>query len=94
MAIKTIPSDDLRVGLRDVLDAVLTGTEIIIERYRKPSAVLISYAQWQALKAAQEREDIAHARQVIADMQAGKAGKISHADMLQLLLDDQAQADR
>ncbi len=89
---KELLSDDLRVGLRDVLDSVLTGTEIIIERYRKPSAVLISYSQWQTLKALQEKEDIAHARQVLADIESGKSGRISHADLLKLLLEDQAKA--
>jgi PHD/YefM family antitoxin component YafN of YafNO toxin-antitoxin module len=86
MTIKTVSTDDLRVGLRDALDAVLTGTEVVIERYRKPSAVLINYAQWQAFKALQEKETIAHARQLCADMQSGKVQSISHEDMLQALM--------
>ncbi len=44
MAIKTVASEDIRLRLRHVLNAVHAGTEVIIERYRKPSAVVVSYA--------------------------------------------------
>ena len=47
--IKTYKSEDARLKLRDILDDVMTGrAESIIERHGKPTAVVISYAQWQA----------------------------------------------
>ena len=47
--IKTYKSEDARLKLRDILDDVMTGrAESIIERHGKPTAVVISYAKWQA----------------------------------------------
>jgi PHD/YefM family antitoxin component YafN of YafNO toxin-antitoxin module len=91
MPIKTVASEDIRLRLRDVLDDVHAGAEVIIERYRKPSAVVVNYAQWQAWKEAQEAELISHALQVIADMQSGKAGTTSHEELLRLIAEKHTQ---
>lgn len=51
MTTKTIGSDEARLKLRDILDDVQAGTtEVVIERYSKPTAVVVNYAQWQAWK--------------------------------------------
>lgn len=51
MIIKTYNSETARLKLRDILDDVMTGgAESVIERHGKPTAVVISYAQWQAYK--------------------------------------------
>jgi prevent-host-death family protein len=94
MTIKTVASEEIRLRLRDVLDAVHAGHEVIIERYRKPSAVVVNYAQWQAWKEAQEAELAAHAQQVIADMQSGKAGTTSHEELMRLVAEKHAKGTR
>ena len=43
MNIITMKSEQARNSWRDMLDIVLTGGKVIIERYRKPQAVLIGY---------------------------------------------------
>ncbi len=91
MTIKTVASEDIRLRLRDVLDDVHSGAEVIIERYRKPSAVVISYAQWQAWKATQEAELLAHAQQVLADIHSGKTGTTSHEELMRLMLEKRGQ---
>ena len=49
MSTKTVGSDEARLKLRDILDDVQAGTtEVVIERYNKPTAVVVNYAQWQA----------------------------------------------
>ena len=46
----TMKSEEARVRMRDILDEVLSGKEVVIERYAKPTAVVIGYKQWQAWK--------------------------------------------
>lgn len=44
-------TDDFRWKLRDYLDAVqMSETQVIVQRYRKPVAVLVNYEQWQRLQ--------------------------------------------
>lgn len=72
MTIITMKSDEARSKFRDILDNVFSGlTEVVIERYNKPTAVVVSYAEWQKLKELQKRqrkEEIARARR---EMDAG-----------------------
>jgi prevent-host-death family protein len=67
MAARTVKSDEARTLLRDLLDDVTAGREVVIERYNKPVGVLIPHAQWQRWKKLQ-REEIARIR---AEMEAG-----------------------
>jgi antitoxin (DNA-binding transcriptional repressor) of toxin-antitoxin stability system len=67
MAVRTVKSDEARTLLRDLLDDVTAGREVVIERYNKPVGVLIPHTQWQRWKKAQ-REEIARIR---AEMDAG-----------------------
>ncbi len=50
MTIKTVTGEDARIKMRDILDDVNTGAEVVIERYRRPAAVVVNYSQWQAWK--------------------------------------------
>ena len=54
MTVKTVTSEDARIKMRDILDDVHIGVEVIIERYRRAAAVVVNYAQWQAWKEAQK----------------------------------------
>ena len=68
MSVKTYKSEDARAKMRDILDDVTTGvTEVVIERHGKPTAVVISYHQWQAWKRQRKEQ---HAR-IRAEMDAG-----------------------
>lgn len=60
MATKTLRSDEARQTWRDVLDAVTTGDQVVIERYNKPVAALISYEDFLALY--DDLEDLRAAR--------------------------------
>ncbi|MEZ4615606.1 MAG: type II toxin-antitoxin system prevent-host-death family antitoxin [Caldilineaceae bacterium] len=69
MTVKTYTSEDARLKLRNILDDVMTGAaESVIERYGKPTAVVVNYAQWQAWKR-QRASRLAHIRQ---EMEAGE----------------------
>lgn len=46
MPIKTFSSDQARTQWRELLDAVIAGESIIIERYGKPVATLIPYQEF------------------------------------------------
>ena len=46
MTIKTVSSENVRDNLRDLLDDVNRGESVMIERYRKLAAVLISPRDW------------------------------------------------
>lgn len=45
MPIKTLSSDQARTQWREMLDAVMAGESIIIERYGKPVARLVPYQE-------------------------------------------------
>jgi prevent-host-death family protein len=60
-------SKDARARFRDILDDVYAGAEVVVERYGKPMAVVVNYAQWQAWKR-QRKERLLRIR---ADMSAG-----------------------
>jgi prevent-host-death family protein len=50
MNVRTLKSDEARQGWRDLLDAVSNGDDVVIERYNKPVAALISYEDFVALQ--------------------------------------------
>jgi prevent-host-death family protein len=69
MSTRTIGSDEARLKLRDILDDVQAGsTEVVIERYNKPTAVVVNYAQWQAWRR-QRKKRLERIRQ---EMDAGQ----------------------
>ena len=67
MSVKTIKSEAARIKMRDILDEVTAGREVVIERYNKPVGVVIPHAMWKRLKQLQ-REEIARIRK---EMDAG-----------------------
>lgn len=46
----TYGSEQARLNWRDILDAALKGTKVIIERYGKPTVVMVSYEKYQELE--------------------------------------------
>ena len=63
--IRTVKSEEARTSMRDILDDVNAGREVIIERYNKPVGVIVPHARWQAWKR-RRQEEIAQARAEIA----------------------------
>jgi antitoxin (DNA-binding transcriptional repressor) of toxin-antitoxin stability system len=47
MAIKTVRSEEARNSFCDILDDAIAGDDIVIERYGKPTAVVVNYTRWQ-----------------------------------------------
>ena len=64
---KTFTSEDARNKMRDLLDAVVAGQEVIIERHSKPVGVIIPHGRWLAWKQQRKSEF----DQIRADMDAG-----------------------
>jgi prevent-host-death family protein len=92
MAVKTFKSDEARLKLRDILDDVFRGdTEVVIERYNKPTAVVINYEQWLALKRARQAELLAEAKRIAARIDRGEEKTISHDELKRLILEKQTQ---
>lgn len=60
MSMKTIKSDEARQNWRGLLDDIGAGDDVVIERYTKPVAAIISYADYLALQ--EELEDLRAAR--------------------------------
>jgi PHD/YefM family antitoxin component YafN of YafNO toxin-antitoxin module len=48
----TFSSFEARGRWRDMMDAALTGKQVVIARYDKPQAVLVNYQQWQMFQQA------------------------------------------
>jgi prevent-host-death family protein len=66
-AVTTMKADEARVKLRDILDATIAGDEVVIERYNKPTAVVVNYGQWQAWK----KQRASMLRQLSQEIDAG-----------------------
>lgn len=49
MAVKVYSSDKARAKWRDVLDTAVTGQDIVIERYGKPTVAVIAYEDFVEL---------------------------------------------
>ena len=47
----TLPSDNARKDWRDTVDTAFAGTPVVLTRYDKPVAVLISHKEWLAIQA-------------------------------------------
>ena len=71
--VKTFQAEDVWRGLSDVIDEAIAGHEIVIERYRKPKAVLVGYDEWQEMKTIRRREI---ARQRAQEMRENPAKRI------------------
>ena len=56
MNAKIMKSDAVRVAWRDVLDDVVAGTDVLVERYNKPVVAVIPYEDYIALQ--EELEDL------------------------------------
>lgn len=50
MAEHIVKSNAARLGWRDILDAARAGSDTVIEHYDKPTAAVIPYADFVALK--------------------------------------------
>ncbi|MEZ4712173.1 MAG: type II toxin-antitoxin system Phd/YefM family antitoxin [Caldilineaceae bacterium] len=72
MTVIRMKSDEARSKFRDLLDHVFSGaTQVVIERYNKPTAVVIGYREWEKLiqlQKEQRQERILNARR---EMDAG-----------------------
>lgn len=64
MNVRTLKSDEARQSWRDLLDAVATGDDVVIERYNKPVAALIAFKDYLALQ--EELDDLRAARRAQA----------------------------
>ncbi len=70
MNVITMKSREAREKWRDVLDRVLRGGDVIIERYGKPVAALISVQDYDEL-----REEIDELRSIRSAAEAGTANR-------------------
>jgi PHD/YefM family antitoxin component YafN of YafNO toxin-antitoxin module len=51
MSVQVMKSEEARINWRDVLDLTSAGnTDVVIERYGKPTSAVISYAHYQVIQ--------------------------------------------
>ncbi len=68
MEAKRMSSDAVRQGWRDVVDGVMAGGTVLVERYSKPVAVVIPYADFMAVREQlEELQDIRLAEESLAE---------------------------
>jgi hypothetical protein len=67
MQVMEIGGEEARNRWRDMMDHAFKGGEVIVKRYDKPQAVLVSYEQWQMLK----RHYLAYLDKLSAEADAG-----------------------
>ncbi|NJN83087.1 MAG: type II toxin-antitoxin system Phd/YefM family antitoxin [Caldilineaceae bacterium] len=88
MAVKTFGSEEARNRFRAVMESVIAGYEVIVERYNQPAAVVVGYDKWQAtLQRLHELELLHEVRRVKQGVANGEIGTISHDDLKRQLLE-------
>jgi prevent-host-death family protein len=91
MATKTIKSREMRNRFHSLIDTVVAGDELVVERYNSPAVVMIGYAQWKAtlqqLKRLQELELLYEIRRVRKGIATGEINTISHDELKRQLLE-------
>ena len=66
MTVKVYSSDQARAKWRDLLDTAVTGQDIIIERYGKPTVAVIAYEDFVEFnEILQDLRDAREAQQVL-----------------------------
>lgn len=96
MSIVTVTSEDARLHWRETIDAAYAEKKsVVIERYNKPVAVLLSYEQWQAtvqsLQRLKELQLLHEVRQVKTKIANGETSLTSHDDLKRLILERRTQ---
>jgi prevent-host-death family protein len=71
---KVITAEQLRRGLGDVFDTVVTGQDIVIERRAKRVAVMIRYEDYEAIQ--QELENLRDAQRAKEVRDAIRSGRL------------------
>jgi len=63
-----VAATELRIGISDLLDGVVHhGERVVVERYGKPVAVLVSPEDLELLEAVEDRLDIETARKALRE---------------------------
>jgi len=71
---KVITAEELRRGLGEAFDVVVSGQDLVIERRSKPVAVMIRYQDYEAIQ--QELEDLRDAQRAKEVREAIRTGKM------------------
>jgi len=86
--IQIMKSDEVRNSFRDVLDAVQSGSTVVIERYNKSIGVLVPMDKWQSYERIEAA--IVEAKQARARRAAGETRLTSSAEMMRLMEEKRA----
>ena len=70
MTVRVVDSNRARIHWREVLDAARAGDDSVIEHYGKPTAVVLPFADWEALR--EDLDDLRAARRGQAAYEAWK----------------------
>src|SRR6476660_9293560 len=100
MATKVMTSEHARRTWGEVVDTVLAGDTVSVERHGRPVAVVINAKVWQQVLADMEelkrlrslarREEMrAESRRVKAAIDRGEMGTIKHDDLVKLIAEKQ-----
>ena len=86
----TLSSEEFRMRWGETIDKVLRGYQVVVERYKRPSVVVMPYDQHEAMKQRLAELEQAHAEQNFArQFDAIKAG-----DFIELTVADIERIDR
>jgi prevent-host-death family protein len=71
MQAQIMKSDEARLKWRDLIDAAMAGSDIVIERYNKPAAVVIPFEDYVALQ------------EELEDLRSGRRAQAAHEEWLE-----------
>jgi prevent-host-death family protein len=74
MNTKVMGAEEVRREWRTVVDSVIAGEDVVVERYSRPAVAVIAYADYEAIL--EELEDLRAARRADAIRDAWLNGKV------------------
>lgn len=90
MTVQVMKSEEARVRWRDVLDLTSTGdTEVVIERYGKPTSAVISYEHYKLIQTLlDEIRSVQRADQALTTWQTAPERARSYTDLRRELIEE------
>ena len=79
----TIKCNEALIPLRNILDEITTGREVVIQQHDEPVAVVVPYERWKALKIASA---FTEATQILAKIKRGESQWVSSDEVMQAVL--------
>ena len=86
LRLRVMGAEEVRREWRSVVDAVVAGEDVVVERYARPAVVVIAYEDYQAIRA--ELEELRAVRRTEQLRTAWQQGKVRQLPWQEIAKDE------